>query len=147
MPGVREAVDELRAEGFSLFVVTNQPDVARGTQRRVVVEAMHRVLRAELDLCDFYVCYHDDVDACPCRKPKAGLLLAAAAEHGISLKHSYMIGDRWRDVDCGHAAGCTTIFLARGYGEHLRRKPHFRVPDLRSASSLIYELKGATGSL
>jgi D-glycero-D-manno-heptose 1,7-bisphosphate phosphatase len=135
--GAGEALLELRSLGFWLCVVTNQPDVARGSQQRSVVEAMHGVLRNVLQLEDFYICYHDDKDGCGCRKPKPGLLLAAAAEHGVSLTDSYMIGDRWRDIDCGNSAGCTTIFIDAGYNECLQTSPHFRAPDLPTAVRLI----------
>jgi D-glycero-D-manno-heptose 1,7-bisphosphate phosphatase len=115
--GTDDALSELAEEGFLLFVVTNQPDVARGTQQRSLVEAMHRALRKVLPLDGFYVCYHDDADACECRKPKPGLLLTAAGEHGISLPASYMIGDRWRDVEAGQRAGCRTVWIDCGYAE------------------------------
>jgi D-glycero-D-manno-heptose 1,7-bisphosphate phosphatase len=137
LPGVESALQTLRERGFWLCVVTNQPDVARGTQDRSVVEAMHDHLRNRLPLDAFHVCYHDDSDACNCRKPKPGLLLDAAAELAISLTDSYMIGDRWRDIDCGHSANCTTIFIDRGYREALRKQPHFRVPDLEAAAQII----------
>lgn len=115
--GTHEALSGLAEEGFLLFVVTNQPDVARGTQRRSLVEAMHSALSKTLPVDRFYVCYHDDTDACECRKPKPGLLLTAAAEHGISLPASYMIGDRWRDVEAGQRAGCRTVWIDCGYAE------------------------------
>ena len=144
LPGVREVLVHLRQRGFRLCVVTNQPDVARGAQRRSVVEAMHAALLAALPLDGVYVCYHDDADACNCRKPKPGLLLAAAAEQQVSLPASYVIGDRWRDIDCGHAAGCTTIWIDWGYGEALRKPPHFRARDLASASTIIFSAEEHT---
>jgi D-glycero-D-manno-heptose 1,7-bisphosphate phosphatase len=115
--GVREALAELSGKGFLLFVVTNQPDVARGKQQQLVVNAIHQTLGESLPLDGFYVCFHDDQDKCGCRKPKPGLLLAAAAEHGISLSGSYMIGDRWRDIEAGQRAGCRTIWIDLGYAE------------------------------
>ncbi len=141
LPGVHEAIFNLRQMGLVLYVVTNQPDVARGAQQRSTVEAMHDLLRRELLLEHFYVCYHDDADNCICRKPKPGLLLKAASEHGLSLADSYMIGDRWRDVDCGHAAGCTTLFIDLGYDEALRSRPHHRVFSLSGAVDLISSLQ------
>jgi D-glycero-D-manno-heptose 1,7-bisphosphate phosphatase len=137
LPGVEAALQTLRERGFWLCVVTNQPDVARGTQDRSVVEAMHDYLRNRLPLDAFQVCYHDDSDACGCRKPKPGLLVEAAAEHAISLTDSYMIGDRWRDIDCGYSANCTTIFIDRCYREALREQPHFRASDLQGAARII----------
>lgn len=116
-PDAPGALAALREAGFRLYVVTNQPDVARGAQTRDAVEQIHRALGDALPLDGFYVCYHDDGDACRCRKPKPGLLLAAAAEHGLSLQASYMIGDRWRDVEAGQQADCRTVWLDFGYAE------------------------------
>jgi D-glycero-D-manno-heptose 1,7-bisphosphate phosphatase len=116
-PGVPAALAKLKQAGFNLYVVTNQPDVARGAQTRAVVEEIHMALREALPLDGFYVCYHDDRDACACRKPKPGLLLQAAEEHGISLAESYLIGDRWRDIEAGRRAGCRTAWLDSGYAE------------------------------
>ena len=70
------ALARLKAAGFLLIIVTNQPDVARGVTRREDVEAMHAILRAALPLDDVFVCYHDNADACDCRKPQPGMLLA-----------------------------------------------------------------------
>jgi D-glycero-D-manno-heptose 1,7-bisphosphate phosphatase len=99
---------------------------------------MHAGLRAALPLDGVYVCYHDDADGCLCRKPKPGLVLAAAAEHQVALDASYLIGDRWRDIDCGHAAGCTTIWVDHGQAEPLRQPAHFRVKDLSEAAAVIF---------
>jgi haloacid dehalogenase superfamily, subfamily IA, variant 1 with third motif having Dx(3-4)D or Dx(3-4)E len=115
--GVPEALARLHDAGFRLVVVTNQPDVARGIQRREVVDRMHARLRAELPIDDIRVCDHDDRDRCGCRKPEPGLLTAAARDNGLSLPESFMVGDRWRDVEAGRRAGCTTIFIDCGYDE------------------------------
>jgi transaldolase len=129
LPGVPEACRALRAAGFLLVVVTNQPDVARGSQRREVVEAMNARLLRELAIDEIRVCWHDDGDRCACRKPAPGLLLDAAREHGIDLLRSWAVGDRWRDVEAGLGAGCRTVFVDRGYSE--RRPP---APDAVAAS-------------
>ncbi len=123
IPGVEEACGKLRANGYLLVVVTNQPDVARGLQSPNTVEKIHAFLRCRLPLDDIRVCYHDDVDSCDCRKPKPGMLLAAARDWGIDLGRSFMIGDRWRDIEAGQRAGCRTIFIKRGYAEP--DPPHF----------------------
>ena len=115
--GTAEALTRLKKRGFLLLVVTNQPDVARGTQQQETVEEMGRRLSAELPLDAILTCYHDDRDLCNCRKPQPGLLLSAAHQYGIDLSRSYMIGDRWRDVDAGANAGCKTIWIDRGYAE------------------------------
>jgi D-glycero-D-manno-heptose 1,7-bisphosphate phosphatase len=138
LDGVREACAELHAAGFLLIVATNQPDVGRGTQSRAAVEEMHAYLQRELPLDRIEVCY-DPGGGVPSadRKPAPGMLLRAAAELSIDLAASYMIGDRWRDIDCGAAAGCTTVFIDRGYAEELRTPPDFRAADLREAAQWI----------
>ena len=115
--GAAEALRLLKARGFLLLVVTNQPDVARGTQSMFAVEEIHRLLAAALPVDAFLVCPHDDRDACDCRKPLPGLLLQARARYAIELANSFLIGDRWRDIDAGKAAGCRTIWIDCGYRE------------------------------
>jgi D-glycero-D-manno-heptose 1,7-bisphosphate phosphatase len=147
MDGVVEACAALKAAGFLLVVVTNQPDVGRGTQTRESVEEMHTALCQWLPLDLVEVCYHAGRgESCLCRKPLPGMLQRAAAELEIDLKRSYMVGDRWRDVDCGVAAGCTTIFIDHGYAEQLRAQPHFTTESLRSAAEWIQAREGAARS-
>lgn len=140
LPGVRDALVRLDAAGFDLVVVTNQPDVARGTQTRATVEAMHAALGRMLPMIGaFRVCYHEDADACSCRKPAPGLLVGAAAERGIDLHRSYMVGDRWRDVEAGRRAGCVTVLIDREYREPLTAVPDARVASLPEAADWILE--------
>jgi D-glycero-D-manno-heptose 1,7-bisphosphate phosphatase len=135
-PDASDACRLLKSEDLLLVVVTNQPDVGRGLQARDVVEAMHRRLREALSLDRIEVCFDpDDV----CYKPAPGMLLRAAEALEIDLRRSYMVGDRWRDVDCGRAAGCTTVFIDRGYREPLRSAADFTVYDLLQAAELIKE--------
>jgi D-glycero-D-manno-heptose 1,7-bisphosphate phosphatase len=129
LPGAAGALRELKRLGYRLIVVTNQPDVARGTQTREAVEAMHAVLAAALPVDEFLVCYHDDRDGCACRKPLPGMLLQAA-QRGVDLAASFLIGDRWRDMDAGCAAGVRTVFIDYGYRE---RQPS-AAPDVRVTS-------------
>lgn len=121
LPGVGEAAAALRAAGYLVIVATNQPGLARET-----VEAMHAKMRRTVPLDDILVCPHAEADNCDCRKPKPGLLLDAAREHGISLPDSWMVGDRWRDVEAGKAAGCRTVFIDHGY----TNEPRPRDPDV-----------------
>ena len=137
LPGVPEALVRLRDAGFRLVVVTNQPDVARGAQRREVIDAMHSRLARTLPLDEFRVCDHDDHDGCECRKPKAGLLEASAREGGLHLPASFMIGDRWRDVEAGRRAGCTTIFIDWGYADRPPEHPDVIVRSLPEAADWI----------
>ncbi len=138
LPGVEEACRQLKAAGFLLVVATNQPDVGRGTQRREDVEAMHDGMCARLPIDRVEVCY-DPGQGQPSefRKPAPGMLIRAARELEIDLPQSWMIGDRWRDIDCGAAAGCRTIFIDYGYDEKLRARPDFTVPSLLDAAGII----------
>ncbi|MEM4216722.1 MAG: HAD family hydrolase [Candidatus Methanomethylicaceae archaeon] len=137
LPGVPEACNMLHQAGFLLIVVSNQPDVARGTQQREVVEAINHVLRSQLPLDDILVCYHDDGDHCLCRKPEPGLLLQAAQDWDIDLTASFMVGDRWRDIEAGRRAGCRTIFIDRDYAEKKPDCPDHRVTSLVEAAAWI----------
>ena len=127
--GIEDVLSVLRKRGFLLIVVTNQPDVARRMVPVSQVESIHAHLKSRLGLDGIYVCYHDDADGCLCRKPKPGLLLQAAADFEIDLEKSYMVGDRWRDIDAGVSARCTTIFVDYRYSESLNRRPDFTVPQ------------------
>jgi D-glycero-D-manno-heptose 1,7-bisphosphate phosphatase len=120
-------------------VATNQPDVGRGTLRQEVVEAIHVHMLAQLPIDRVEVCFHAGRGGpdCDCRKPKPGMLHRAANELNVDLAKSWMVGDRWRDVDCGHAAGCQTIFIDRGYAEELRQKPDFSARNLAEAADII----------
>ena len=135
LPGVAEALRRLKAAGFALVVVTNQPDVARGRQTAEVVEAMHRALAQQLPIDEFRVCFHDDADACECRKPKPGLLTRAPL---YDLPHSFMVGDRWRDIEAGRRAGVKgAILVEYGYDEALSAEPDVRLRSLLEAADWI----------
>jgi D-glycero-D-manno-heptose 1,7-bisphosphate phosphatase len=137
LPGVAEAVRKLHDTGFRLIGATNQPDVARGTQRREMVEAMNDRLLAEMPITAILVCYEDGDDS-PRRKPNPGLLLEAAAAYAIDLPASYMVGDRWRDVEAGRRAGCRTVFIDRGYNERRPDPPaDHDAADLTDAADWI----------
>jgi len=142
LPGVAEACAKLKQAGFVLVVATNQPDVGRGTLKQETVEAIHEHMLRALPIDRVEVCFHPGHGAseCDCRKPKPGMLLRAARELSIDLARSFMVGDRWRDIDCGHAAGVTTILIDYGYAEPLRKSPHHRVGSLMEAANLILDL-------
>ena len=133
LPGAAEAMRRLRAAGRLVIVATNQPDVATGKQRREVVEAMHQRLRDAQLVDDVEVCWHVDADGCACRKPRPGMLLAAAARWRIDLSRSVMVGDRWRDIEAGQAAGCRTIYVRQDYAEKAPERPDLVVGSLAEA--------------
>jgi D-glycero-D-manno-heptose 1,7-bisphosphate phosphatase len=143
-PEVAEACRRLKKAGYLLVVATNQPDVGRGTQSQAVVEAMHAKMCAALPIDRVEVCYHSGHSPCACRKPSPGMLLQAAQALSIDLFRSFMVGDRWRDIDCGHAAGCVTVFIDRGYSEELRQKPDFIAKNLGLAADLILAQPSST---
>lgn len=137
VPHAKESIARLKAAAFEVIVVTNQPDVARGTQTLGVVEEINSALLAQLDVDDIRMCVHDDADRCDCRKPLPGLLVRAAEERGIQLARSFMVGDRWRDVEAGRAAGCRTVLIDRGYREAVPHAPDARVDGLADAVEWI----------
>jgi D-glycero-D-manno-heptose 1,7-bisphosphate phosphatase len=138
LPGVHEALRRLRAAGYRLIVVTNQPDVARGTQTREAVEALHaQLLSVGLPIDAFYACYHDNSAGCDCRKPSPGMLVAASLEHRLDLKHCYLVGDRWRDIEAAQRAGVRAIFIDYGYDERRPQPPYMAVRSLAEAADFI----------
>ncbi len=145
IPGVKDALSRLRRAGYLIIVVTNQPDVAAGRQSRDVVDAMHDALRGELDIDDIKVCFCVEGPHCECYKPKPGMLLEAAREWRIDLSRSYMVGDRWRDIGAGMAAGCYSIFIDKGYSEREPDAPDATVRCLREAADVI-AIHGAEAS-
>lgn len=138
LPGVQLALLRLRAAGLLNIVVTNQPDVATGIQQQVVVEGMHARLTHMLALDAIVTCYHVDADNCTCRKPLPGMLIESSLDYGIDLSKSYLVGDRWRDVAAGQAAGCNPpYFVDYEYLEDRPIKPYFLVKSLFEATTLI----------
>ncbi len=136
--GAADALRDLKRAGFLLLVVTNQPDIARGTQDRDAVDEIHQAMREVLPLDEFFVCPHQDSDQCDCRKPLPGLLLRAAERYGIDMPRSFMIGDRWRDVDAGASAGCATVWIDYDYRERLpAAEPSAKVDSIRAAADWI----------
>lgn len=134
---ILETLMTLKSRGFLLFIVTNQPDVARKTLTMEDVSAIHAEICRQLPIDGVYTCFHDGPDECDCRKPRPGLILRAAKEHNIDLSRSYMVGDRWRDVDAGKTAGCHTVFVDYGYAEELRAVPDFVVRTTHEIATYI----------
>lgn len=142
LPGAAAACRRLHAAGYVLVVATNQPDVGRGAQSQAAVEAMHAHLQQLIpEIARVEACYapgqgvaHPESRR---RKPEPGMLTDAAAALGLDLAGSWMVGDRWRDIDCGARAGCRTIFIDWGYAEPLRTPPHFTVRTLEEAAGIV----------
>ena len=132
-----EALRALRAAGYLLIVVTNQPEVSRGIQKRVRIDAMHAHLMSTLPLDDIRVCFHDTPDRCRCRKPEPGLLNQAGEDWGVRMEGSFMIGDRDKDIEAGRSAGCKTILLRQEYNRECRDEPDHCVGSLIEAAHAI----------
>ena len=140
LQGVPNTLEKLKGAGFLLICVTNQPDVARGTKEKMIVEAIHELLTESLCIDEILVCYHDDQDKCQCRKPLPGMLLDAADRLGIDLRTSFMVGDRWRDIEAGQNAGCRTILIEYDYNEKgPSRPPDVKVDSLGQAAEWILQ--------
>jgi D-glycero-D-manno-heptose 1,7-bisphosphate phosphatase len=144
--GARASLDALKREGFLLVVVTNQPDVARGVASRAEVDAINAMLAAGLPLDAIEDCEHDDREHCDCRKPKPGMMLRVQQKLGIDLARSFMVGDRWRDIEAGQRAGCRTVLIGDGYGETFPCAPMVKVASLpRAASWIIKQIRFERG--
>jgi len=133
--GIKEVVYIMKELGYKVFIVSNQPDFARGEISQDTLERMSKKMRFELPLDDIFICLHDDHHDCLCRKPKPGMLMRAAEKWGIDLSSSFMIGDTWKDTEAGKAAGCRTILLDAAYnqGTHC----DFRIKSLSEAAEII----------
>lgn len=141
LPGVPESCARLNSAGFTLVVATNQPDVGRGTQSQVTVEAMHeRLCEWVPSIGRIEVAYDAGLDPSiptPRRKPEPGMIHDACAALNLDLSQSWMIGDRWRDIDCGKRAGLKTVFIDFGYAEELNEGPDFIVKSFVEAADVI----------
>ncbi len=137
LDGVIEAVELLRMNGFLPIVVTNQPDFARGTSSLESVDQINKKISNITSIEHFYICFHDDADECDCRKPKPGLLIRAAKELQVDLSTSFMVGDRWRDISAGLAAGVDCYFIDYSYGERIPEQPFTQVSSLLEATHLV----------
>jgi D-glycero-D-manno-heptose 1,7-bisphosphate phosphatase len=140
LPKVAEALQLLKHAGYLLIVITNQPDVARGKTKIETVEAINQFLRNSLPIDDIFTCYHDDIEGCNCRKPKPGNILQAADQYNINILSSFMIGDRWRDVEAGESAGCKTFFIDYSYQEKQPKNFTYKVKSLHEAAKIILEI-------
>lgn len=139
LAGVKEGLEHLKELGYLLVVITNQPDVARGTTDMKIVDAINNFLKKELILDDIYCCIHDSSDNCECRKPKPGMIFAAARKWNIDLDNSWMVGDRWRDIETGINANVKTILIDYGYDEK-SVIPDYSCTDFLEATRIIISL-------
>jgi len=114
LPGVVEAIALLNRADFRVMVISNQRCIAKGLLTSAELDSMHLRMCRELaamgaQIDALYYCPHEEQPPCECRKPKPGMLFAAANEHEIDLSSSWMIGDSEKDVEAGRSAGCRTV--------------------------------------
>lgn len=139
LPGVIEGIQLLKEMDFLLIVVTNQPDVARGWVSGESVEMINQHLKELLPVDEIKVCLHTEYDQCLCRKPNPGMLLEAAEKWGINLKESFMLGDRYSDIEAGKKAGCRTILIGDGDTPQTVQ-PDYQIVSLYEAARFIHAL-------
>jgi len=137
LPGVKYAIKMLQAAKFEIVVVTNQPDVSRGKLKAEIVAEINHFLGKSLSIKNFFTCFHDDLDACTCRKPRSGMLLDAANDLDLDLHLSYLVGDRWKDIMAGQSVGCSCFFIDYEYLEPKPTLPYVRVESLLEAAKMI----------
>lgn len=140
LPGVDEALALLKQAGLLVIVVTNQPDVAKGVQKRETVELINFKLQTQLAIDEVIVCYHQDSDNCNCRKPHPGMFLQAARKYNIDLAASFLVGDRWKDINAGYSVNCTTFFIDYGYNEPKSPFANYKVHSLFEAALKIVDI-------
>ena len=139
LPGVHEGIELLKHAGFKLIVITNQPDVSRGTADINVVNTMNNYILSELGIDEIKCCFHDDSDNCACRKPKAGMIYEAEKKWNIDLALSYLIGDRWRDIETAKNTDITTILIDNQYDEK-KVNANFECTNFEEAVNFILKI-------
>ena len=132
-------LNKLKEEGLLLIATTNQPGLSRGYQSRRELDRMHDLLRRALPIDDILLCPHDEIDRCPCRKPKAGLLVEAGFKWQLDLDRSFVISDKWQDAQAARAAGCTSLLLQSPWVGNGHRD--FLLPDLDAVVEKILHLR------
>jgi D-glycero-D-manno-heptose 1,7-bisphosphate phosphatase len=144
--GVPEDCRALKAAGFLLVVATNQPDVGRGDVAQEVIESMHAVLLGKIPEIDRIEVSYDPGrgEKSLRRKPAPGMVLDAAAALGVDLGNSWMIGDRWRDVECGKNAGIRTVYIDYGYTDEHNTFPDYTVKNFHEAASVVLRAAEST---
>ncbi len=161
LPRVVEGLSGLHQAGYLLIVVSNQSGVARGyfgpeALRAVDARVRELLARERVPLTGFYFCPHHPQGVvepyaveCACRKPKPGLILRAAEEHGVDLARSWLVGDILHDVEAGRRAGCRTVLIDNGNETEwvltAQRLPHLLAADLLEAETLISAVDAGLG--
>ena len=118
IPGLGNILTELKKNGFYIFVVTNQPDISKGIIDIELINKMNKIILDKYPINEILFCPHTDDDNCLCRKPKPGMILSLIKKYKINVKNSYILGDNFKDIEAGKAAGLKTILLNRFYNKN-----------------------------
>ena len=143
-PFIREVLKASKRFRYLNIIVTNQPNIARGLTTHKVIQSFHSKISKDLKIDDIFTCFHDDKDGCSCRKPKTGLLEAAAKKYDIDFKASLMVGDRWRDIEAGQRLQCQTIWVDNGYSEPTPSSFDYKVQSLHDIHAILQRKSFAT---
>jgi D-glycero-D-manno-heptose 1,7-bisphosphate phosphatase len=136
---VPEAVKILQNLGHEIVVVTNQPEISSGVISEDLTLEIHNTISSITGIKHFYFCGHNDMHNCECRKPKPGMIIQAAQDLDLDLTQSYLVGDRWKDIQAGQKAGCTCYFIDNEYDEIRPSPPFITVKSLYEFAVLIRE--------
>lgn len=149
-PSAAQAILRLNQAKLPVIVITNQSGIARGYFPESLVSAVHELMTTQLakegaNVDALYYCPHKEDDSCACRKPKPGMLESAAREHGLDLRRSFIVGDRYSDIELAHRVGARAILVRTGYGEREMQQhstkwpapPDFVAEDLGAAAEWI----------
>jgi len=139
------SLKKLKDAGYILLATTNQPGLSRGYQSRRELDRMHDLLRRQLPLDDILVCAHDEMDLCPCRKPRPGLFTEAAFKWHLDLERSFVVSDKWQDAQAAHLTGCTSLLIESPWNGKCHRD--FIIPSLADAVEKILELHSSNALL
>ena len=131
---IKNVIHVFKQKKFKIFIITNQPDVARGKVKKEVIEDINNFIKSKLSIDEIFTCYHDDQDECECRKPKPGAFFVLAKKYDIDITRSIMVGDRAKDIEAAKNANIPSIFIDYGYNE---MKPTEQKYTIKSVTELL----------
>lgn len=135
---ILDLIQYLKKQNFILIVITNQPELRRGGLSKYSSIFMNFLTQKYFLIDEIFVCGHDKKDKCKCRKPKNGMLRSAAKKWNIDLKKSFLIGDRWKDIEAGNSVECKTIYIDYNYNE---KKPKLYNYKFHNIQNMVKKMK------
>ncbi len=134
-PSAKKIFNKLKKD-YLIFLITNQPDVGRGINTKKNVTEINNLLKKKLPIKKIYTCYCED-DKCKFRKPNSGMLKEASKKYKINLHESFVVGDRWKDIEAGNQVNCQTIFIDKKYSEKLKSNPNYSIKNLSEIKKIF----------